>query len=136
MARIMGSDVEFIDVEGLFERSGESSRRTILILRSFLGCYQELLTQLENDADSLSTEELGKLAHAIKGLAGEVGAKSLHKLAHALEKFGKGDRREDLMRGVPELISEIKQAAAIVWRIVQAFDGSGERIAVDSHPPA
>jgi CheY-like chemotaxis protein len=135
LREVLGADVEMIDIEGVFERSGDSVRRTLLIFRSFLACYKDFVMRLENDAENLSTVELGKVAHAIKGLVGEVGANTVYKLAHSLETFGKNDQRDNLMNGVSALISDIKQVAAAVHKIVEAFDGREVVVAQDSQPP-
>ncbi len=129
---ILGTDAGVIDVADVFERLGENDRRTLLILRSFLECYEEVLMQLENYEDRLSTQELGKVAHAIKGLVGEVGAKATHALAHSLEKLAKSDRRDELLKGIPTLISDTTRVAAVVQKVVEAFDGSETQLSQES----
>jgi CheY-like chemotaxis protein len=136
LREVLGADVEMIDIEGVYERSGDSARRTLLIFRSFLACYEDFVRQLENNAEGLLTEELGKVAHAIKGMVGEVGANAVYKLAHSLEMFGRNDQRDDLMRGISVLNSDIKRLAAAVQKIVETFDGREGRVEPDSRPPA
>jgi CheY-like chemotaxis protein len=76
-----------IDIEDVFERSGESPRRTKLILNAFLGAYQDPLLILRKVGDPTDIKEITVAAHALKGLLLDVGANHTAERAACVERL-------------------------------------------------
>ena len=118
---VEGQGRTLLDVRDLFERSGESPRRSLLILRSFMGCYQRVLDELSEAERAGSAMELARVAHALKGLTAEVGAWELSSKAAHLETLGQANRVDDLLPLVPELKGDTEVVAAAIESVLQSF---------------
>ncbi len=77
---------EGIDIIDVFERSGESPRRTKLMLNAFLGSYHDSLNKLHEISDPKALTEVTRAAHSLKGMLLDVGAKHVAGLASSLER--------------------------------------------------
>jgi HPt (histidine-containing phosphotransfer) domain-containing protein len=77
---------EGIDIIDVFERSGESPRRTKLMLNAFLGSYHDSLNKLHDISDPEALTEVTRAAHSLKGILLDVGAKHVAGLASSLER--------------------------------------------------
>jgi HPt (histidine-containing phosphotransfer) domain-containing protein len=120
-----GEPFSVIDVNDIFTRAGESPRRTLLVLRSFIGCYGDILLSLQQHAATRDTEEIGKAAHALKGLAAEAGAADLTAKACSLEQLVSGGDLPSALPIVSSLVSETESLATVVRKIIAAFDKDG-----------
>lgn len=102
-------------MEDGLRRVGGNSRLYRSILRKFAGSQAAVLDEIREGAGKLSSEELVRLAHTLKGVAGNIGAKALQAAARELETAlgEKGDvkRRideaEPLLREVLTSIGEM-----------------------------
>lgn len=75
-----------IDIKDVFERSGNSLRRTNLILSGFLSAYKDPADWLEKTAlAKANPSDVRRATHSLKGLLLDVGAVSAAKLAGDLE---------------------------------------------------
>lgn len=111
-----------IDISDVYERSGNSIRRTGLILSGFLESYRDPLTALEQTSVPLTDPvAFRRTVHSLKGLLLDVGAKRAGALAGLLEK-----RVLDAPDSIsPESIKELKEAIGctvlVVREIVEAI---------------
>jgi CheY-like chemotaxis protein len=118
-----------IDIRDVFSRSGESPRRTLLMMRSFVSCYADILAGLKYVEGSSTAEELGKSAHALKGLLAEAGVKETRALAYDVEKLGEEGKLAEIIPLLPDLVTSTEQVAAVVATIVGSFDKNGVLLA-------
>jgi len=84
--RVGGSDDSMLDILDLYDRSGNSIRRTKLIISAFLTSYGEQLERLIlSGAHEADRPAVSDAAHALKGLLLDVGAAPLAKIAEQVE---------------------------------------------------
>lgn len=100
-----------IDIADVFERSGESLRRTKLIMRSFLDAYDTPTEALKASVERGELSEAVIPAHSIKGLLLDVGAREAAETAASLEA---ASRAGDLERAVSAFDKLRKQLPSIV----------------------
>jgi CheY-like chemotaxis protein/HPt (histidine-containing phosphotransfer) domain-containing protein len=119
---------QVLDIADVFERAGDSSRRTRLIFSAFLGSFKEPLSELTKAKSASDTKGLTYSAHALKGLLLDIGAKTSGKLASSIEQFGKQDNFAEGAALVTELGNQVLVVARLVQKIVDAWPvDSGER---------
>lgn len=78
------------------------------LLQMFISNTESMLTQLNALCDSrdANVQEIGQLAHGLKGTSGNVGADSIYKYAVQLDKLAK----ERDLSVMPELMTEMNKA--------------------------
>ena len=78
------------------------------LLQTFITNAQRMINQLNALCDSRdeNIEEIGSLAHSLKGTTGNVGANSMYKYATQLDKLAK----EQDLSVMPELMTEMSKA--------------------------
>jgi CheY-like chemotaxis protein/HPt (histidine-containing phosphotransfer) domain-containing protein len=111
-----------LDLQGVYERSGNSIRRTGLILTSFLESYQEQLLILE--ATKLKDEDpakLRRLVHALKGLLLDAGAQTAANLAVALEDKMVREPQAVTMQEILKFVNSVHEAARVIKEIANAL---------------
>lgn len=114
------SKEHLLDVQDLFERSGDSPRRSLLILKSFIDCYGPVLDELNLAEQGSSVTDIGRVAHKVKGLFAEVGAKGVSAKAAHLEDLSSQGSLEDLVALVPGLLAEAQRVAKAVEAVVES----------------
>ncbi len=113
-----GRDV-IVDISGVFERSGQSLRRTRMILKAFLSAYGAPRDALAAASDSGDLHALSRAAHTLKGLLLDVGAAAPASLACQLEQQSKSaDSTRSFEHESSQLISACGQVAAVLERII------------------
>ena len=110
-----------IDIADVFERSGDSPRRTKLILNAFLGCYHEPLDKLHHISASAPTTELTIAAHSLKGLLLDVGAKHAATLAACIETALKDGDHASAVASWELVKEETSLVAALIERVIRHF---------------
>ena len=113
-----------IDIIDVFERSGDSPRRTKLMLNAFLGSYHEPLTTLRKMADAESAKELTLAAHSLKGMLLDVGAKHAAHLAGTIEKSLQTGDAATAERSCQIFTCETASIATLIERVVRHFPTS------------
>ena len=94
------------------------------ILARFFTESEERLQVLRVAADTRDAPALEHAAHALKGIAGTVGAHEVSNLALRLEQGGREGRTQDAAVLVNELDSALGRARAIFERILADNDTS------------
>jgi HPt (histidine-containing phosphotransfer) domain-containing protein len=122
--RLGAHEDNLLDVQDLFERSGDSPRRTLLILKSFMECYQPVLDELHEAEQGARVEDLGRVAHKLRGLFAEVGAKGVSAKAAHLEELsrdsaGHDSTCEDVVSLVPSLVDEAQKVVVAVESVLE-----------------
>jgi signal transduction histidine kinase/CheY-like chemotaxis protein len=111
-----------INVEDLYDRSGNSIRRTGLILSGFLESYQEPLQELEQTtAPPADPIVLRRTVHSLKGLLLDAGACSAAELASKLEKQIVDSPTTVTRESIEALGDVIRSTVLIVKELVQAI---------------
>jgi signal transduction histidine kinase/DNA-binding response OmpR family regulator/HPt (histidine-containing phosphotransfer) domain-containing protein len=110
-----------IDIDDVFERSGDSPRRTKLMLNAFLGSYHEPLSKLQDLSDPTALKELTRAAHSLKGMLLDVGAKHAASLAGSIERsLQAGDTTEATLQ-CETFQRETTLIANLIERVVRHF---------------
>ncbi len=111
-----------LDIQGVFERSGDSLKRTRLILSCFLESYEEQLAAIETT--ELPVEDpvtVRRTVHSLKGLLLDAGAQAAAILAAALEdkivRDPQAVRREEIFK----LAEATREAAGIIKEVADAL---------------
>jgi hypothetical protein len=112
---------EGIDITDVFDRSGDSPRRTKLILDAFLGSYHAPLEKLHSISTSSTTSELTVAAHSLKGLLLDVGAKHTATLAATIERALKEGDRDSAVASWEVIKDETSLVATLIERVVRHF---------------
>jgi CheY-like chemotaxis protein/HPt (histidine-containing phosphotransfer) domain-containing protein len=119
------SFVEIFDIADVFMRSGESVRRTMLILRAFDSSFKSPLAELTHAKSGRDVDLLRSAAHALKGLLLDVGAVTSGKLASTIETCCKEDRFDDAAALVTPLLNQVLSIAGLVNKISESSSGQG-----------
>ena len=109
---IPGVDVN----QGLYHVGG-NTRVYIKLLKSFHSNYKEALPLIKTCLENGETEELTRIAHSIKGVAGNIGALDLFKAAKEFER----DLSENSMSISANIFSEFERALAVVVKALDSF---------------
>jgi signal transduction histidine kinase/CheY-like chemotaxis protein len=118
-----------LDVIDVFERSGNSVRRTLLIFRCFLDSFREQLQRLAEAKQSNCAEDLRFASHALKGLLLDVGARVSGELASSIEHMcAKGDEERG-GRVVSQLTKQVLLISRIISQIHAIASGEGSESA-------
>jgi CheY-like chemotaxis protein len=107
-----------IDLPGVYERSGESPRRCLLIFRAFLAGYEQVVRELEVATQSMAQAEVRRTAHALKGMLLEAGAVDVSRVAKEVEILAKEEQLEEALQRAPELAAKVTAVAQILQRVV------------------
>jgi signal transduction histidine kinase/CheY-like chemotaxis protein len=111
-----------INISDVYERSGNSIKRTGLILQGFIDSYRPLLRTLEESMDNPSdNESLGRCIHAIKGLLLDIGAETAASLGNSLEETLLCKKQPVVHEKLGEFIDAIRNAALIVQEVATAL---------------
>jgi signal transduction histidine kinase/CheY-like chemotaxis protein len=110
-----------LDLKDVYERVGESTRRMRLILNAFLDCFREQLSRLMTAKNSASPGELRSVAHALKGLLLDVGAKQPSELASLIEQMCKDGRSQEGFKLVTLLSHQVLVTARLIERATEAL---------------
>jgi signal transduction histidine kinase/CheY-like chemotaxis protein len=111
-----------VDIAGVFERSGDSLRRTGLILSGFIESYEEPLAALESTPLPVEdAQTFRRMAHSLKGLLLDAGAQPAANLAANLESCAVDNPSAITMTMVQELAVATREAAEVLKEIASAL---------------
>jgi signal transduction histidine kinase/DNA-binding response OmpR family regulator/HPt (histidine-containing phosphotransfer) domain-containing protein len=125
---ILDDEVSFtqiFDIADVFVRSGESVRRTMLILKAFDSSFKAPLADLTRAKAERDLGELKSAAHALKGLLLDVGAVTSGKLASTVESFCKDDKFDEAAALVTSLANQVLSIAGVVGKICESTHSPG-----------
>jgi two-component system sensor histidine kinase/response regulator len=136
-ANLLLSDLPGIAIEAGLARVGGNRNLYRAILRKFrsnqAGAVGEIRAALEDD----DTEFATRLAHTVKGVAGNIGAESLQTAAEALEKALKaGDHAalDELLVPVEHTLNEVLNSIASLEAKAEAEAATEGEIALEEEP--
>jgi signal transduction histidine kinase/CheY-like chemotaxis protein len=111
-----------IDVQDIYERSGNSLRRTGLIMNGFLESYAEPLRTLRSTALPLAdTTTFRRAVHSLKGLLLDVGADPAATMASRLEEIVVNAPDEVTLESIAELYGATTRSVLILQELVGAL---------------
>lgn len=117
-----GDSPVIVDIQGVFERSGDSLRRTGLILEGFLESYQEPLAIIESATlPPLDPASLRRTVHSLKGLLLDSGAQVAAELAASLEDKAAKEPQTITTNEIIDLVRATRSAATVIKEIVSAL---------------
>ena len=89
------------------------------IVRTFLEESTARVVALHKAVDSNDADQIERAAHALKGIAGTVGATEMLSLAVRLERIGREGRTQDGRQLVTQLESAFERARPIFDRLIE-----------------
>ena len=110
-----------VDMLDVYERSGNSLRRTGLILNGFLDSYAQPLQALEATKLPVDPTVFRRTVHSLKGLLLDVGAKGPGELASKLEKQAVECPETIAPEEIQALSEAVRSTVLIIKDIVQAL---------------
>jgi HPt (histidine-containing phosphotransfer) domain-containing protein len=116
---------QILDLADVFLRSGDSVRRTKLILRAFGTSYEDPLTALDRAKSASDLEGLKYAGHALKGLLLDVGAITSAKIASTIEtrcKEGQFDEGAELVETLTDQVLTLARLLAGICGITSCSD--------------
>lgn len=124
LSKMMPNEVasSIVDIQGVFERSGDSLKRTGLILSGFMESFKEPLEYLEAAVLPVSDPQtFRRHAHSLKGLLLDVGAQTAANLAAELES--KALKAPDTVTAdeITKIGCSTREAATIISEILSAL---------------
>jgi len=123
VSKISPQDIRgIIDIQGVFERSGDSLRRTGLILSGFIDSFDEPLTTIEQVA--LPAEDpasFRRTVHSLKGLLLDAGAQAAAHLASILEEKAVQEPGSVTRDEIVNLAAATRDAALVARELVSAL---------------
>jgi signal transduction histidine kinase/CheY-like chemotaxis protein len=124
LAKIMPSEAttSIVDIEGVFERSGDSLKRTGLILSGFMESFKEPLSYLEEAKLPVSDPQtFRRHAHSLKGLLLDVGAQTAANMAAELESKAIDAPDTITSEEITKLGCATREAATIINELLGAL---------------
>ncbi len=111
-----------LDIHGVYERSGNSLRRTGLILSGFLESYQKPTETVFNATFPLiDPPAFRRAVHSLKGLLLDVGASHAAQIAGSIEKIVVEAPETLEQKMCHELLEEVKLIACLLEDLVSAL---------------
>lgn len=111
-----------IDVQDIYERSGNSLRRTELIINGFLECYSEPLQALNATTVPVADPKtFRRVVHSLKGILLDVGAKHAAELAGCLEKASVETPASVTLEQIHDLHGAIARTVLVLQELVAAL---------------
>ena len=126
--------IEGLDMVSGLRRVRGKEQRYLSLLRSFCEAEAEAGMRIQSALQSGRIEEAERIAHTVKGMAGQIGAENLQDAAHALEQALRTRQVEGLLEGLlPAFCSAMStQVAAIskaLGQLVAAQSDSSANVA-------
>ena len=118
-----------LNLSEVFERVGDSLRRTQLVLEGFFESYQELIERLLTAKESQDPKTMSRAAHALKGLLLDIGAKTTSQLAARIETTAASGNYSE----AAEMITPLGQQTLVIARLVEL---ALERMGLDAQAAA
>jgi CheY-like chemotaxis protein/HPt (histidine-containing phosphotransfer) domain-containing protein len=112
---------KMLDVQDVYTRVGDSTKRVQLILRVFSESFKDQLTQIVAARSDTDPKELQYAAHAIKGLLLDVGAKQPAAIASLIESMCKRGEAEESKRLITPLSEQVLVVARLIERMLQTL---------------
>ncbi len=111
-----------VDIQGVFERSGDSLKRTGLILSGFMESFREPLSYLEEATLPVSDQQtFRRHAHSLKGLLLDIGAQNAANLAAELESKALKSPDTITTEEITKLGCATREAATVINEILGAL---------------
>ncbi len=111
-----------LNLGDVYERSGNSIKRTGLILEGFNDSYRPLLELIESAVETpIPTDSLSRSVHAIKGLLLDVGADSAAALGEQIERRLLQDKQIADSTELRTFVDAIRNTALIVREVLSAL---------------
>jgi signal transduction histidine kinase/CheY-like chemotaxis protein len=109
-----------LDVGDVYQRSGNSLRRTLLIFNSFLDCYRDQIVRLSDARQSSDAAKLNSAAHAIRGILLDIGSRLPASLAGKIETLSKEGSLEEARGLSTQLAKQVLSVARLLEQLVSA----------------
>jgi two-component system sensor histidine kinase/response regulator len=87
-----------LDTNDGLARVGGNRKLYLKLLRQFTGQHTEVVAQITNSFANGDTSTAQRLAHSLKGVSGNLGAKSLYAAAGTLEKLLRDEASKDTIK--------------------------------------
>lgn len=111
-----------IDLDSIYLRSGNSTRRTLLIMRAYLSCFEEVIGRLEDALAHQDRKALRDAVHTQKGLLLDVGAAQYCRLASEIEKECPAASSDQLTTRTRQMEECARRIGMLIQRIVKIAD--------------
>jgi CheY-like chemotaxis protein/HPt (histidine-containing phosphotransfer) domain-containing protein len=116
-----------LDVQDVYTRVGDSTKRVHLILRVFSETFREQLTEIVAARNADDAKELQLAAHAMKGLLLDIGAKQPAAIAAHIESMCKKGEAEESKRFVTPLSEQVLVVARLIERMLQTLNSGPQQ---------
>ena len=124
-------DIAEIDFEDGLQRMGGDSELYLSLLQSFCEIYRDSVSKMKNLAESGGLDELGPVAHGVKGAAGNISAKSIYDTLVAIEKSAKEKRMDSLETLLDRYEEQFDNLCRSVQKVNTGSDSSDEEAGED-----
>lgn len=112
---------EIFDAEGLLDRLMGDSDLAAEILKGFFDDMPNQMERLKTAAEGQERDQVRRIAHTIKGAAGNIGAVGLEKTAQEIEEAARNNEMEKVISILPEMgpcLSMLKLAVKVRYPAV------------------
>ncbi len=99
-------ELPVLDPDQIFQLMGDDEEMIKEFVEIFLNDVQVQIGKLEEEMQSGRCEAIERLAHRIKGSAGDVGGRRLSQVARKIEMAAKENSIEDCRKKMPEVSEE------------------------------
>jgi CheY-like chemotaxis protein len=120
---------EVVNIADTFERSGRSTRRTLMIFKAFLGSYRDVLADLSTAKSDQDADNLRKASHSLKGILLEVGAVQAGGVAAKIENLSSQGELQEATKLINGILHQTVATAGLIERIVQAAEKTSPQAA-------
>jgi PAS domain S-box-containing protein len=114
------ANVPGIDIQEGLKRVGGNQRIYRKLLATFLATKSDAVREVEMVLNAGDTDTAERLAHGIKGVAGNISAKGVHKLAQDLEAVIKSGDRPKIEKAMKRLAPELN---TVIGSLQAIFEG-------------
>ena len=101
-----------IDVEAVLKRSRVKLPVFVAMIEQSLPYLRERIASLRQAIDADDNEDVGKIAHALKGSAASLGMEEVREQAFKVERIAKGLQQGDFVAELEALAAALQRAVA------------------------
>jgi HPt (histidine-containing phosphotransfer) domain-containing protein len=102
------------------------------LLLKFSRSQAEAVTEIQSALTANDTETAHRLAHTVKGVAGNIGANDLFEAAVAVDAAFKDEDREGIERGLPRLEGELRRVLTSIGALASSDSDASSAIPRDT----
>jgi len=125
-----------LEIEDALKRLNGNSELLLKLLKEFVVNYEQYPSQVRDAIDGQDPEYIRRLAHTLKGLAGNIAATDLQKAALDMEMAAREERLDEMEMLFPRLEKAMVRVVASIRILVDSEETNDQEETIESLEPA